>query len=543
MRTTRKTNWAGLLLFAASIIHSLATVHYVDVNNPTPTPPFTNWSTAATTIQDAIDAAAKGDLILVTNGIYETGGRVGSIIQAGFGTNRVIITTALTVQSVNGPDVTIIRGRQSPSSAAVRCVLVTNNATLSGFTLTNGGNVSTSGDGGGVFGLGGSPPFPGAGIVSNCVITGNSSPFGGGAYGVTLIGCVVTRNTAHLAGGGARYCALTNCTLSANSVDFGDGGGASSSGLYNCQLNSNSASSGGGAESCTLSRCRLTGNLAAYGGGADFSMLDNCLVVSNAALRSGGGLNTCFASNCTVVANSATESAGGAACGGTINGFYPVLANCILYSNTAPSKPNYSEEGTLNFSCTTPLPTNGIGNFTNAPLFIDSLNNNFRLQSNSPCINAGLDASASSVRDLDGRTRVVGGQVDLGAYEFQGPGVGEFCAWLEQFSFLTDGSVDFSDADRDGMNNWQEWRAGTVPSDATSVLRLLSPEIAGSDVIVSWSSVVGRKYRLERSSDLSAHPAFVTLTSDLAGLAGVTTYVDTNAASAGVFFYRVGVQP
>jgi hypothetical protein len=40
----------------------------VDVNSTNATPPYTDWTTAATNIQDAVDAA-------VTNGTYATGGR------------------------------------------------------------------------------------------------------------------------------------------------------------------------------------------------------------------------------------------------------------------------------------------------------------------------------------------------------------------------------------------------------------------------------------------------------------------------------------
>src|SRR5262249_47233198 len=67
-----------------------------------------------------------------------------------------------------------------------------------------------------------------------------------------------------------------------------------------------------------------------------------------------------------------------------------------------------------------PLPTNGLGNITNPPLFVDTNAwADLRLQSNSPCINAGNNAFAPAGLDPDGNPRIVGGTVDIGAYEYQ----------------------------------------------------------------------------------------------------------------------------
>jgi autotransporter-associated beta strand protein len=60
----------------------------------------------------------------------------------------------------------------------------------------------------------------------------------------------------------------------------------------------------------------------------------------------------------------------------------------------------------------------GQGNINENPDFV---NGSFQLQSDSPCINAGNNLiSDFALPDLAGHTRIVGGTVDMGAYEYQG---------------------------------------------------------------------------------------------------------------------------
>jgi hypothetical protein len=92
------------------------------------------------------------------------------------------------------------------------------------------------------------------------------------------------------------------------------------------------------------------------------------------------------------------------------------------------------------------------------------------------------------------------------------------------------------------MNNWQEWRAATVPTNAASALVMKTVTNGASGLVISWASVAARKYWLDRASDLSVAPPFQTIASNIPGVAGTKTFNDTGATNGGPYFYRIGVQ-
>ena len=136
--TNRKLFSALLLGWPWLLTAASAATLLVWPESPTPTAPYAEWARAAHAIQEAVDAAQPGDLILVTNGVYASGGRA----VAGTMTNRVAVDKAVTVQSLNGPEVTHIVGWQMPGATlgegAVRCAYLAVGAQLSGFTLAQG---------------------------------------------------------------------------------------------------------------------------------------------------------------------------------------------------------------------------------------------------------------------------------------------------------------------------------------------------------------------------------------------------------------------
>lgn len=345
------------------------------------------------------------------------------------------------------------------------------------------------------------------GIVSNCVIAGNTITVNGGGVamyqcpsggvfhcsisnnmatnafsgrggGVWCSGrgnvydCAIENNNATWMGGGV-FCEDGGCVVS-NSVIQGnyaywEGGGlsiAQNGYLFNSVVRSNSGRYGGGVAvgvGSRVSGCEFSGNLAfgtgsSDGGGGFFGSgayyVTNCLFVGNIASNRGGGVyifDTGGRFNYCTIAGNTASNAGGVFRSGTGS----ALENCIVYQNFAATvNSNYflSGAGSTNnfctYSCTAPpLTGTGLGgNLYVDPQFRNPAAGDYELGSNSPCIDK---ASASvAVVDLKGVRRPLDGNGD-----------GTNTCDMGAYEFVN----RFSDSDSDGMSDLTEIQAGTDP--------------------------------------------------------------------------------
>lgn len=99
--------------------------------------------------------------------------------------------------------------------------------------------------------------------------------------------------------------------------------------------------------------------------------------------------------------------------------------------------------------------------------------------------------------------------------------------WLATNGLSTDDGGALSDNDRDGAVAWAEYRAGTDPGDALSVLRICGLSPISNGVAISWTSVSNRTYSILTKPDVAASdwtyvtsglpatPSVNTITSDL----------------------------
>jgi predicted outer membrane repeat protein len=177
-----------------------------------------------TDLQDAIIAAADGDIIIVADGTYYPSDFDGFDFMG----------KAITVRSENGPKNCIIdgggngRGFIFDSGEGADSV-------LEGFTITNGRMVGWGGGGGGIL-----CEFFSSPTIRNCIISNNivdtSGATGGGGIACfasanpTIVNCLIENNQSLTDGGGGIYSedaspTIINCTIVNNDAGTSSGGG------------------------------------------------------------------------------------------------------------------------------------------------------------------------------------------------------------------------------------------------------------------------------------------------------------------------------
>lgn len=289
------------------------------------------------------------------------------------------------------------------------------------------------------------------GIFDNCTFISNSAIFGGAVYNRGngfFNNCTFTKNSVHndymtKSAGGAVFVHFNgnsrfdNCTFTDNLA--GSVGGAvhlaGKGDFSNCTFTSNLATEEGGAvvvnSSGSFTRCTFTNNSATQEGGAvvvnDRGSFTNSIFVNNRA-ENGGAVyakpfNIGTFTNCTFYGNNAKKE------GGALYAkFKGKIINSIFYKNTADGKDNdIKVEDNLDIDYSLINYLKGAANFgpkniMGDPKFLSPENGDLHLRSESPAISAGKTSPelGYGTIDLDGKPRVGGGKIDMGAYEWQG---------------------------------------------------------------------------------------------------------------------------
>jgi parallel beta-helix repeat protein len=370
------------------------------------------------TIQSAIVAAQNGDVVLVAPGTYFE--------------NINFLGKAIEVKSEGGPATTIIDGGLVDVVVTITSQETTSSV-LSGFTVTRGlggairtgyessptisGNVVTGNrvcGGAGIAAIwianGGSP------VVKDNWISSNRCDPGVGGAGIAILsssatsGPQILRNVIsnhfesgiYILGGGIGT--IQGNTIKENGSAFqSDGGGISIGNFSDVNIINNV----------------IVGNTARRGGGISWlvpsgtrgPLLINNTIADNDSAQGSGIFADGFDAQALIVNNIIVAKTGQSAvfCGDFNDLNSPIFKFNDVYSSSDTRYAGICADQTgLN------------GNISPDPIFVNPSVGDFHLQAGSPAINAGTNSAPNlPVTDKDGRPRVMGGVVDMGAFEFE----------------------------------------------------------------------------------------------------------------------------
>ncbi|MDD3740207.1 MAG: T9SS type A sorting domain-containing protein [Bacteroidales bacterium] len=385
------------------------------------------------TIQLAIDNSQNGDTVIISEGIYYE--------NINFNGHSIFLTS-MYVYNNNPTSIynTIINGNGLNS-------VVTFNSDESSSTVLNGitienGNAS---NGGGIHILNASP------ILSNLQIQNNSSEnYGGGVYiygssDVIFTNSVVRNNNSNERGGGIFVGDHSKVTIQEleilnNSSNYKGGGihidGYETSSLRNVLISGNYAESRGGGLSTNVANSNLENviiknNYTDFGGSGILvqygTMNAYNIIVSNNRVNTNGAI-LILDGTLNMYNSIITENTGTSVINIVETGTYtPHLS--LEYSNIWNNQTNIFDNcgayiGTIVTSNANGTPCDAFNNIFEYPNFTDTLNNDYSLLLESPCIDAGLNTYSFCNIDFIGNIRIWDGNndsesvIDMGALEF-----------------------------------------------------------------------------------------------------------------------------
>jgi predicted outer membrane repeat protein len=284
---------------------------------------------------------------------------------------------------------------------------------------------SSTEDGGAIYNRNSGP------FISNASFFGNSAADGGGAI-INIESSPTISNTSFM-NNTAKYAGAidnSNSSLTMNQVSFSDNvvddyGGAISN--ENSSLNITNAS--------------FLANVAGTWGGAIDNYYGNLIIHNasfsgNAAGNWGGAIAN---ENGSLTINNASFSGNSAIGSGTINNHTDAhlqLSNSILWANSSSIQFDSSSDSTISYSLIEGCKPSGTwnslcgvdggGNLADTdPLFMaptshtsaPNATGDLHLQAGSPVIDKGNSALNPTTEDRDGKPRIIGSAIDLGAYE------------------------------------------------------------------------------------------------------------------------------
>ena len=113
-------------------------------------------------------------------------------------------------------------------------------------------------------------------------------------------------------------------------------------------------------------------------------------------------------------------------------------------------------------------------------------------------------------------------------------------SWLQYYGFTGDyDAAALGDQDNDGPPTWQEYYAGTVPTNSASMWRISAATAPGSNV-VTWPSITNRLYAITWSSNVLG--PWTVLATNVPPTPPQNSYPDAAHAAAPQSFYRVSVR-